>query len=117
MQTERGLWMSTELDGSADGSTIATRYRRDGFVFPIDVITLEDSRKIRADLEEAETELADDPERLGLLRSYPDRLLPSFDALIRNERLVSAASAVLGSDLLVWSASLGTARDSTALPP
>ena len=95
-----------EVDGSAADSAMALRYRRDGFVFPIDVISPEESRNIRADLEQAEAELADDPERLGLLRAYPDRLLPSFDALIRNEHLVSAASAVLGPDLLVWSASL-----------
>lgn len=97
--------MSIDADGSAADTLIAARYRRDGFVFPIDAITLEESWQLRADLEAAEAELSDDPERLALLRSYPDRLLPSFDALIRNERLVAAASAVLGPDLLVWSAS------------
>ena len=32
--------------------------------------------------------------------------MPSFDKLIRNENLVSAASAVLGSDLMVWSSGM-----------
>lgn len=98
--------MLSEVKDSAASSEIMSRYRRDGFVFPIDAVTDEEARTVRADLEDAEAALADDPERLALLRSYPDRLLPSFDALIRNERLVSAASAVLGPDLLVWSASL-----------
>ena len=97
--------MNEACESEASGA-VASRYRRDGFVFPIDVVTIEESNRLRADLEGAEAELADDPERLGLLRSYPDRLLPSFDSLIRNEHLVSAASAVLGPDLLVWSASL-----------
>ena len=83
---------------------IAEQYDRDGFIFPIDTVTTEEAQALRADLEAAEAELVDDPERLALLRSYPDRLLPSFDRLIRNERLIAAASAVLGPDLLVWSA-------------
>ena len=81
-------------------------YARDGFVFPIDAISEEEAREVRADLEAAEAELADDPEKLGLLRSYPDRLLPSFDKLIRNPNLVAAASQVLGPDLMVWSAGM-----------
>jgi ectoine hydroxylase-related dioxygenase (phytanoyl-CoA dioxygenase family) len=86
-----------------DSESIADVYARDGFVFPIDVVSEEEARAVRADLEAAESELADDPERLGLLRSYPDRLLPSFDRLIRNPNLIAAASQVLGPDLMVWS--------------
>ena len=90
--------------GSRD--SIADTYDRDGFVFPIDVISKAEAEATRADLEAAERELADDPERLALLRSYPDRLLPSFDRLIRNPNLIAAASAALGPDLMVWSAGL-----------
>ena len=90
--------------GAAAG--FAETYRRDGFVFPIDAVNAEEAQAIRADLEAAEAELAGEPEKLALLRSYPDRLLPSFDRLIRNENLIAAASAVLGPDLLVWSAGL-----------
>ncbi len=41
---------------------------------------------------------------LGIVRSYPDRVLPAFDRLVRNSTLVAAATQVLGPDLLVWSA-------------
>lgn len=85
---------------------IASAYARDGFLFPIDAVTPPESRELRADLEAAEKEIGSDQERLDLLHSYPDRLLPSFDALIRNDALIAAASAVLGPDLLVWSAAL-----------
>lgn len=85
---------------------VAARYERDGFVSPIDVMSAADAQTLRADLESAEAQLADDPSRLALLRSYPDRLLPLFDQLIRNGRLTAAASAVLGPDLMVWSAGL-----------
>ncbi len=88
-----------------DGN-IGDVYERDGFVFPIDVISANEAEAIRSDLESAEAALADDPGKLALLRSYPDRLLPSFDTLIRNENLLSAVSQVLGPDLMVWSAGL-----------
>ena len=90
----------------ADTSQLATQYRRDGFVFPLDILDEHEARAIRDDLETAEAELAEDPERLALLRSYPDRLLPSFDKLIRHPALIEAASSVLGPDLMVWSAGL-----------
>ena len=63
---------------------IETRYERDGFVFPIDVLSADEAAELRADLESAEAELADDEEKFSLLRAYPDRLLPSFDKMIRH---------------------------------
>ncbi len=86
--------------------TLAEAYARDGYVCPFDIMSAEEAQAIRADLEAAESELADDPERLGLLRSYPDRLLPSFDRMIRHPKLIAAAREVLGPDLLVWSSAL-----------
>ena len=91
---------------SSKASDRAETYRRDGFVFPIDVLSVAEAQAIRADLEAAEAELANDPERLGLLRSSTNHLLPSFDALVRNEKLLAAASEMLGPDLIVWSVNL-----------
>lgn len=88
------------------GGAIADVYDRDGFVFPIDVIPRAEAEAVRADLEAAEAECADDPQRLAVVRAYPDRVLPSFDRLIRNPNLIAAASQVLGPDLMVWSAGL-----------
>ena len=81
-------------------------YARDGFAFPVDVINQSEAERIRADLEAAEAELADRPDRLALLRSYPDRLLPSFDHLIRHPKLIAAVTPILGLDLMVWSGGL-----------
>ena len=85
---------------------IAHAYAEEGFIAPIDIISKEEALRLREDLENAEQELADKPEKLALLKAYPDRLLPSFDRLIRNKNLISAAAAVLGPDLIVWSAGL-----------
>ena len=89
-----------------DHADITLRYNRDGFIAPINIISKEEAQALRMDLEIAELELSDNPEKLALLKAYPDRLLPLFDCLTRNEKLVSAASAVLGPDLMVWSAGL-----------
>ncbi len=86
--------------------SLADAYARDGYFCPIDVLSHDEAQAIRADLETAEAELADEPEKLALLMSYPDRLLPSFDRLIRHPTLIDAASQVLGPDLMVWSAGL-----------
>jgi len=85
---------------------MAATYAEDGFVVPIDILTTEEARALRDDFEAAEAELADDPAKLKLLTSYPDRLLPSFDTLVRHPKLVAAASAVLGPNLMVWSGAL-----------
>ncbi|MDE0782229.1 MAG: phytanoyl-CoA dioxygenase family protein, partial [Planktomarina sp.] len=85
---------------------IAHAYAEEGFIAPIDIISKEEALRLREDLENAEQELANKPEKLALLKAYPDRLLPSFDQLIRNKNLISAAAAVLGPDLMVWSAGL-----------
>ena len=85
---------------------LAQTYERDGFAFPVDVISASEAQEIRDDLELAESDLAGDPEKLMLLRSYPDRLLPSFDRLIRNTRLIDVVTPILGPDLMVWSSGL-----------
>ncbi len=88
------------------GSKIAFDYARDGFVFPLDIMTRAEAEALRADLEQGEAELAGDPQRLGLLRGFPARVLPSFDRLVRHPKMVEAARAVLGSDVMVWGSGL-----------
>ena len=98
--------MAQSQSAAADSRTYADLYHRDGYVVPIDVISAEEAQKLRDDLEAAEAELAHDPDKLALLRGYPDRLLPSFDALTRHKTLITAASSILGPDLMVWSGAL-----------
>lgn len=83
-------------------SSIAARYERDGFVFPVDVLTEREARTLRADLEAAEAQYADDPKKRAMVRGFPAALLPSFAALVRHPKMVTAAQAVLGPDVLLW---------------
>lgn len=93
-------------DTRRDAAGPAETYRTQGFVFPIAAVDPREAAALRADLESAEAELAGTPQSLALLRSYPDRLLPSFDRLVRNDGLIAAVADVLGPDLMVWSAGL-----------
>ena len=85
---------------------IAATYERDGFVFPINIVSEVEAQQLRADLEAGEHELADEPDKLSMLLSYPDQLLPSFAKLIRNRKLIDAVSQILGPDLMVWGSGL-----------
>ncbi|OED45189.1 phytanoyl-CoA dioxygenase [Chromatiales bacterium (ex Bugula neritina AB1)] len=81
---------------------LTARYQQDGFFLPYNVLDESEAGELRADYEAAERELAGRPEDFAILRSSPDRVLPSFDALVRHPRLISGVSQLLGSDLLVW---------------
>lgn len=87
---------------TSDVSKIAADYEADGYFLPYDVMTEREAAEIRADFEAAEAELASDRSLLSMLRGYPARLLPSFDRLVRNPRLLAVANKLLGPDLLVW---------------
>lgn len=98
------MGMATTADGSP--GSIRNGFERDGFVFPLAVIDEAEAQGLRRDLEAAEAELHDRPDELALLRAYPDRLLPSFDRIIRHPGILDAVSQILGPDLMVWSAAL-----------
>ena len=97
-----------DMSRSHHAPPIADVYARDGFFCPYDVISEAEAAGILADLEAGEAQLADPQRRaeLSMLRSYPARLLPSFDRLIRHPRLIDAVSQILGRDLLVWGSGL-----------
>lgn len=96
---------SAALD-TTTGESFADIYHRQGFVFPVDVVSVQDGKEIRADLEAAEAECAEDEEKLHLLHYYPNQLLPSFDGLTRHPNLIAAVSQILGEDLMVWNSAL-----------
>ena len=98
--------MNEMLRSHVTPSPIVAAYQRDGFYFPYDAISEAEAAEILADLEAAEADVAANREELSLLRSYPARLLPSFDRLIRHPRLIDAVSELLGPDLLVWGSGL-----------
>ena len=49
-------------------------YARDGYVFPLEVMSQDEAAMLRADYEAAELMLAGDDDKMRLLRLYPDQL-------------------------------------------
>ena len=70
------------LEAQMTSFDIAENYARDGFVFPLDVLTHVEAAALRSDLEAAEAELAGDPERLSLMRAYTDQSRAEFEKMI-----------------------------------
>lgn len=100
------LLRNTKGDPAEETSELSKIYFQKGFIFPVNAVSKAEAKELRKDYEEAEKELQGDTERLALLKAYPNRLLPSFDALTRNKHLVRAAKELLGDNILVWSAAL-----------
>ena len=84
---------------------LRARFEKDGFVFPLRAVSRAEAAECRAALEEAEAK-AQDRDTRSLLYGYTNMVLPQVDALIRDPRILDAASAILGPDLLLWAANL-----------
>ena len=70
------------------------RYRRDGLLFPIPVLTPEQARDCRRRLEAIE------PEHGGVLRHKPHLLFTWLADLVRHPTILDAVADVLGPNLL-----------------
>jgi non-heme Fe2+,alpha-ketoglutarate-dependent halogenase len=86
-------------------------YHRDGFSFPIPVLTSAEALALRRRVEAVEA--AHGGRLAGELRQKPHLLLTWLADLVRHPRILDAVEDVLGPNLLVWSTSFFTkeARD------
>jgi len=90
-------------------------YRRDGFLFPIEVMTPEEARALRSRLEAIESTYRDGPRQplVHYLRAGAHYVLPLAAEIARHPQILDAVEAVLGPDLLVWSAEFITKEAGT----
>ena len=80
------------------------RYRQDGFLFPIEVLSSTEAAELATEIQSVdEAEIARHPAP-WVQKSY--LLLPSLDKLLHDRRLTDPIAAILGEDLLVLSADL-----------
>ena len=79
------------------------RYRRDGYHFPIDVLSEAETRALRAKLEAHEHSVGGPIS--GDRRHKPHLYLTFLSDLIHHPRILDAVEDVLGPNLLVWSTS------------
>ncbi len=83
--------------------TAIAQYERDGYCFPLDILTPAEAADCRARLE-AHEHRTGGPLK-GHMRHKSHLLFPWLNELVRHPRIVDAAESVLGPDLLCWSSS------------
>lgn len=79
------------------------QYRRDGYYFPIDVLSKAEVGQYRAQLEAYEAR--NGGPLTGELRHKPHLLFTWLNDLVRHPRILDAVEDVLGPNLLCWSTS------------
>ena len=79
-------------------------YEDHGFVAPIDVLTLEEAKKIKEEIEYIEKKWPD--ELIGLGRNNVHYISPIFDKVCHNSKILDAVESIIGKDILVGGTTL-----------
>jgi non-haem Fe2+, alpha-ketoglutarate-dependent halogenase len=87
-------------------SAAVDRYHRDGFLFPIPVLSSAEALALRRRVEAVEA--AHGGELRGELRQLPHLLFPWLTDLIRHPTILDTVEDILGPNLLVWATSFFT---------
>ena len=79
-------------------------YEDHGFVAPINVLTLEEAKKIKEEIEYIEKKWPD--ELIGLGRNNVHYISPIFDQVCHNSKILDAVESIIGKDILVGGTTL-----------
>ena len=97
---QKGTMANNEATAATAATTIAERFRRDGYAFPIRVMSEEEVAACLRELEEAEKRVpASTLQRC--LNGYAHLALPFVARLARDPRVTDAVAACLGSENLL----------------
>ena len=79
-------------------------YENHGFVSPIDVLTLEEAKKIKEEIEYIEKKWPN--ELIGLGRNNVHYISPVFNKVCHNPKILDAVESIIGKDILVGGTTL-----------
>ena len=79
-------------------------YNDNGFISPIDVLTLEEAAEIKNEIEYIEKKWPD--ELVGLGRNNVHYISPIFDQVCHNSKILDAVESIIGKDILVGGTTL-----------
>ena len=79
-------------------------YEDHGFVAPIDVLSLEEVKKIKEEIEYIEKKWPD--ELIGLGRNNVHYISPVFDKVCHNSKILDAVESIIGKNILVGGTTL-----------
>lgn len=86
----------------SNAEDIFTNYTRDGYYFPIKVMTIDEAFAYRKMLEAEEINGKYDDQEKQLLYKSPDLVLPFVDEITRLPTILEPVQAILGPNLLVF---------------
>lgn len=89
---------------SSTGDTWLSRYNRDGFHFPVRVISEDRAFQHRQELERIEAEHGESGQA-KLAIGHANSLIPFADELTRSPAVLNPVKQILGPDIMVWNAS------------
>src|SRR5262245_42025249 len=100
-------WLTARwIMGRSLSAAALAQYARDGYIFPVPVLSTDEARQYRLRVERVEGELG------GPLRGYyrvkPHLLFTWLADLVRHPAILDAVEDVLGPDLLCWNTSFFT---------
>ena len=79
-------------------------YKDNGFVAPIDVLSLEEAQEIKKEIENIEKKWPD--ELVGLGRNNVHYISPIFDQVCHNSKILDAVESLIGENILICSTTL-----------
>ena len=79
-------------------------YKDNGFVAPIDVLSSENTKKIKEEIEYIEKKWPD--ELIGLGRNNVHYISPIFDQVCHNSKILDAVESIIGKNILVGGTTL-----------
>ena len=79
-------------------------YDNNGFIAPIDVLSLEEAEEIKKEIEHIEKKWPD--ELVGLGRNNVHYISPIFDKVCHNFKILDAVESIIGKDILVGGTTL-----------
>jgi non-haem Fe2+, alpha-ketoglutarate-dependent halogenase len=111
--TVDGFWVIiSAMTSRRLGAAAIEQYRRDGYHFPVRVLSGAEAARYRERLESVERDLGG-PLR-GIYRTKPHLLLTWLNELVRHSAILDAVEDVIGPDILCWNSSFFTKEASSA---
>jgi hypothetical protein len=86
------------------GANAASSYMDNGYLFPLDVLTIEEARRYREALEADEATYGEQFDKV--YRHSPHLLAEWAWELVHNDRLLNVVEQLLGPDLMCWDTTL-----------
>lgn len=104
--------MAVTSETARASTPLAQAFARDGYAFPIRVLSDARAAGLRGVLEAAEAGAPDDRAK-SMATGLPHLMLPEFFDAVRDPAITGPVSEILGEDLLVWGCSFFTKEPRT----